>query len=51
MGLIIRAVDEIRFGLRDLDVDDLRMLASTWAFVNDGVTPAEVALRHLRDAE
>jgi len=51
MSLVVRAVDEIRFGWRDLDLEELRTLASTWAFLNDGVTRAEIALRHLRDAE
>lgn len=47
MALIVRIVDEIRFGLRDLDVEELRTLASTWAYLNDGVTPSEIALRIL----
>ncbi len=51
MGLIVRVVDEIRFGVRDIDLEELRLLASTWAYLNDGVTPSEVALRHIRDAE
>lgn len=51
MGLLVRVVDDIRFGLRDLDTEELRTLASTWSYLNDGVTPSEVALKLLREAE
>jgi hypothetical protein len=51
MGLIVRVVDEVRFGLRELDLDEIRCLASTWSFLNDGVTPSEIALRMLRDQQ
>ena len=49
MGLILRAVDEIRMGLRELDLDDLKSLTWMWSDLNDGRTPAEVALRLLND--
>jgi hypothetical protein len=51
MGLIARAVDEMRFGIRDIDIEELRALASAWSYLNDGVTPAEVALRNLADTQ
>jgi len=41
----VRALDEYRFGLRDLSPEDLVELARAWAIVNAGETPAEVALR------
>ena len=40
-----RLVDEYRFGLRDLSIDDLRELISAWSELNDGETPAETMLR------
>ena len=49
MGLIGRVVDEMRFGLREVDVEELRTVACTWSLLNDGLTPAEAALRYLRD--
>lgn len=51
MGLVIRIIDEIKFGLRELDLEELRTLASTWSYLNDGVTPSEAALRLLRSDE
>ena len=51
MGLIVRVVDEVRFGVRDLDLDEVRTIASIWSFLNDGVTPSEIALRMLKDQE
>ena len=50
MGLIVRMVDEMRFGLREIDVEDVETIASTWSVLNQGTTPAEISLRHLRDA-
>jgi hypothetical protein len=47
LGLVVRIVDEIKFGLRELDLDELRTLAATWSYLNDGTTPSEAALRHL----
>jgi hypothetical protein len=41
----MRVLDEYRFGLRDLSPEDLVELARAWAIINDGETPAEVALR------
>lgn len=51
MGLVVRVIDEMRFGLRELDLEELRTLASTWSYLNDGATPSEAALRLLRSAE
>ena len=45
MGLIVRAVDEMRFGVRALDLDALESLASIWSDINCGITPSEAALR------
>ena len=47
LGLVLRATDEVRFGMRALDLDELEDLARAWSWLNDGATPAEVALRHL----
>ena len=51
MDLVVRVVDEMRFGLRVLDLEELRTLASTWSYLNDGTTPSEAALRFLRSVE
>jgi hypothetical protein len=51
MGLIVRVVDEIRFGIRDLNLDDLRTLASIWSYFNDGTTPTEQVLNALAKLE
>jgi hypothetical protein len=45
IGVLMRVLDEYRFGLRDLLPEDLVELARAWAIINDGETPAEVALR------
>jgi hypothetical protein len=45
MGLILRVVDEVRFGLRALDVEELVDLARAWEDLNRGYTPTEVVLR------
>jgi hypothetical protein len=45
IGVLVRALDEYRFGLRDLSPEDLVELARAWAIMNAGETPAEVALR------
>ena len=47
MGLIVRVVDDIRFGVRPLEIEELSSLALAWSWLNDGVTPAEAALRGL----
>ena len=49
MGLVARVVDDVRFGIRVLDVGELQQLAETWSTLNSGLTPAEVALRWLGD--
>lgn len=45
MGLIVRVVDEIRCGIRPVDIDEIRSLAWAWQDVNGGETPSEVVLR------
>ena len=47
MGLIVRIVDEMRFGLRDVDIEEVRTIASAWSMLNEGMTPSEMSLRHL----
>ena len=51
MALVVRVVDDIRYGLRELDVEELRTLTSAWSYLNDGMTPSEVALRCMRDPD
>ena len=45
IGVLVRALDEYRFGLREVSPDDLVELARAWAIINAGETPSEVALR------
>jgi hypothetical protein len=45
IGVLVRALDEYRFGLRDASPEDLVELARAWSIVNAGETPAEVAAR------
>jgi hypothetical protein len=45
IGVLVRVVDEYRFGLRDMAPGDLVELARAWAIINAGETPAELALR------
>ena len=45
IGVLVRAADEYRFGLRDMTPENLVDLARAWAIINGGETPAEVALR------
>jgi hypothetical protein len=47
MGLIVRVVDEVRFGVRELDVEEVRTLASIWSYLNDGTTPTEQVINGL----
>jgi hypothetical protein len=51
MGLIVRVVDDIRFGLRDINVGEIQDLAWAWSHLNDGCTPSEAALRAIKDGE
>ncbi|MGD9995363.1 MAG: hypothetical protein AB7R77_15580 [Ilumatobacteraceae bacterium] len=44
MGLVVRVVDEMRFGLRPIDIDELDSLAEIVSTINGCVTPSEVAL-------
>ena len=48
MALIVRLVDEIRMGMRTVDVDEIEKLAGIWRTVNSGCTPSEIALLQLR---
>jgi hypothetical protein len=50
IGVLVRALDEYRFGLRDVSPEDLVELARAWAIINAGETPAEVAARLSRCA-
>jgi hypothetical protein len=45
IGVLVRALDEYRFGVREFSPEDLVELARAWAIINAGETPAEVALR------
>ena len=45
LAVLVRVLDEFRYGLRDVSTDDLVELARAWAMLNAGETPAEVALR------
>ncbi|MDP9442686.1 MAG: hypothetical protein M3P34_11035 [Actinomycetota bacterium] len=51
MGLIVRVVDEMRFGLRDVNVDEVIDLARAWSELNQGQTPSEAVLRLLNHSE
>ena len=51
MGLIVRMVDEMRFGLRQIDADGVRTIACAWSMLNEGMAAAEISLRHLRDSK
>ena len=44
MGLIVRIVDEMRFGVREVDIDHIVSLASAWSDLNCGMTPSEQVL-------
>lgn len=45
IGVLVRALDEYRFGLRELTAEELVDLARAWVIVNSGETPAEAVLR------
>jgi hypothetical protein len=45
IGVLVRALDEYRFGLREVSPEDLVELARAWGIINAGETPAEVAAR------
>jgi hypothetical protein len=45
IGVLVRTLDEYRFGLRELSPEDVVELARAWAIINAGETPAEVAAR------
>ena len=45
MAVLVRVVDEYRYGLREIVIEDLRTIADTWSLLNDGWTPSEAALR------
>jgi hypothetical protein len=41
MALIVRIVDEMRYGFRSADLGDIDTLASIWSTLNEGMTPTE----------
>ena len=45
IGVLVRTLDEYRFGLRDLTPEELVDLARAWAIINGGETPAEAVVR------
>ena len=45
IAVLVRVLDEYRFGLRSLTAEELVDVARAWAIINAGETPAEVALR------
>jgi hypothetical protein len=45
IAVLVRVLDEYRFGVRDLSPEELVELARAWAIVNAGETPTEVAVR------
>jgi hypothetical protein len=45
IAVLVRVLDEYRFGLRDLSPEELVDVARAWALINGGETPAEAALR------
>jgi hypothetical protein len=45
IGVLVRALDGYRFGLRDASPEDLVELSRARAIINAGETPAEVAAR------
>ncbi|HVX07613.1 hypothetical protein [Humibacter sp.] len=45
IGVLVRVLDEFRFGVRALSPEELVDLARAWAIINAGETPAEAALR------
>ncbi len=51
MRLLVRFIDEVRFGLRDLDLEELRTVASIWSCLNDGLTPSEAVLRLMKNED
>ena len=51
MGLILRVVDEMRFGVRDVDLHDIETLASIWSDLNGGMTPTEQVINALAKLE
>jgi hypothetical protein len=51
MGLILRVVDEMRFGVRDVDLHDIETLASIWSDLNGGKTPNEQVINALAKLE
>ena len=51
MGLIVRVIDEMRFGVREVDIDQLQTLAYAWGELNGGETPSEAVLRLMNDRD
>jgi hypothetical protein len=45
LAVLVRFVDEYRFGLRVVTSEEMCELARAWSLLNDGETPAETLLR------
>jgi hypothetical protein len=45
VALLLRLVDDYRFGLRDLTAEEFSELVRSWAMLNAGETRAEAVLR------
>jgi hypothetical protein len=45
LGLLLRVVDEYRFGLRELSTEELSDVVRAWGTLNAGETPTEAVLR------
>ena len=43
--MLLRVVDEFRFGMRDLSPDELSDLVRAWGTLNAGETQSEAVLR------
>lgn len=44
LHLVLRRVEQARFGNDDLTCDDLAELSRAWNLLNDGMTAAEISL-------
>ena len=45
LAVLLRMVDEFRFGMRDLSPDELSDLVRAWGTLNAGETQSEAVLR------
>jgi hypothetical protein len=51
MALIVRIVDEMRYGFRSADLGDIDTLASIWSTLNEGMAPTEHVINALAKLE